>query len=144
MKYLFPLIATSRDGESVLLRDATEFRAFVRGRDVGERFSSWTRAYDRVLGTYRWVERQTGWIVRDDRGLVVLPDSLDEPRSVNWRKRYRNRRGDFEHRSGPVPGLRLGRGCGRPSQAARKRHGGRGVAARNAEFNAGPIDTGGD
>jgi len=144
MKYLFPLIATSRDGESVLIQDVAAFRAFVRGRDIGERFSSWTRAYDRILGTYHWVERRLGWIVRDDRGRVVLPDSMDEPCSANWRKRCRNRRGDFEHRCGPVPGLRLGRGYGRPSQAARKRHGGRGVAARNAEFNSGPIDTGAD
>ncbi len=141
MRYLFPLIATSRDGESVLLYDVAEFRAFSKGRDIGERFSVWARAYDRIMLTYRWVEHRRDWIVRDDRGRVVLPGCFDEG-PVDWRKRYRNRRGDFEFRRGPVPGLRLGFGYGRPSQAARKRHGGRGVAARNAAFNSGPVDTG--
>ena len=139
MKYLFPLVATSRDGETVLLYDVVAFRTFVKGRHIGERFSSWTRAYNRFLRTYEWVERRTGWIVRDDRGRTVLPDSFDAPSSINWKKRYRNRRGDFEFRNGPVPGILRWPKRGRPSQAARKRHGGRGVAARIAAFHSGPV-----
>lgn len=140
MNYLFPLIATSRQGESVLLRDVAEFKAFVRGRDVGERFSGWTRTFDPVLSRYGWSERHVGWIVRDDRGSVLLPESIDSPSSANWRKQKRNRRGAFEFRCGPVPGIRPGRRHGRPSQAARKRRGGHGVAARNVAFNAGRIE----
>jgi hypothetical protein len=134
MKYLFPLTALSRDGETRLVYGVEAFREFARGRLIGERFSAWTLAYSRFLRAYEWIEKPNDWIVRDDRGRVVLAHAFDPTPSTNWKKRYRSRRGDFEHRNGPVPGLRGG--YRRLSQGARKRHGGRGVAARIQAFHS--------
>lgn len=135
MRYLFPLTAISGGGSTLLLHDVEGFRAFCRGRVIGERFAAMRRVWDWRIRDY--VERDVTdcWIVRDDRGRVVLPTVFDEPVSVNWKKRCRNRRRDFDHRDGPVPGLNRRRWG--THDAPRKRHGGRGVAARIEAFHSG-------
>ncbi len=135
MHYLFPLIATSRDGDTVLLYGIEAFHAFVAGRHVGERFSTWTRSYSYVLHRYVTVERRNDWIVRDDRGRVVLPDAFADGRPVRW---HHSSQGRYAYRNGPVPGIR--HSYSRISHGARKRHGGRGVAARIAAFSSGAVD----
>ena len=135
MHHIFPLIATSRDGDTVLIHGIDAFHAFVAGRHVGERFFMWTRSYSHVLGRYVLVERRNDWIVRDDRGRVVLPDTFRDDRPVRW---HRSVPGQHAYRDGPVPGIR--HSYRRVSHGARKRHGGRGVAARIQAFNSGAID----
>lgn len=133
MPYLFPLTAISGGGETRVIDTVDAFNAFVRGRVIGARFCEMRRVWD--WRAYTFVERDISdaWIVRDDAGRIVLATSFDKPRSGNWKKRRRNRRGDFEFRDGPVPGL-IRRRWG-THDAPRKRHGGRGVAVRIRTFH---------
>lgn len=134
MKYLFPLVATSRHGDTELIYDVDEFHVFTANRRIDQNFTSWTHQYNRFTRLYEWLEIANDWIVRDDRGRVIVQTTFGIPPMKDWSRLHRNRRGDFEYRSGPVPGLCRVRGR-RASQACRKRHGGRGVAARIRAFN---------
>ena len=131
MHYLYPLVATSRTGETRLLYTREAYYAFLSNKVIGERFTRSIRKFNHWTRVYEWLDVEVDWILRDDRGRVVDPDPLD--RRPDW---FRFRRAaEFEHRNGPVPGLHGHyRRC---SQAARKRHGGRGVAARIAAFHSG-------
>ena len=134
---LLPIVATSWTGESRLFYDLDAFSEFARanrGR-IEEHFLNWMSRYDRLTGNYVRVARVADWIVRDDRGRFVDPARFQPTLDEHYAAMARRRRGDFVHRDGPVPGVR--RGWKRPSQAARKRHGGRGVAARIAAFHVG-------
>lgn len=135
MHYLFPLIAISREGSTIILPDVDAFRAFSKGRVIGERFNAVERVWD--WRTHSYVKRDITyeWIVRDDKGRVILRDSFGPEPQLHWRDLPHNRWRAFEYRNGPVPGVR--RGWKRRSAAARKRHGGRGVAARNRLFHTG-------
>lgn len=135
MRYLFPLVATSRLGDTILLASPDEVRVFVRGRRIDDHLSWWGSEYDRDTRTFRTVRRTGEWILRDDAGLPVPPAAFEPVPGANWRKRRFKRRGDFEHRNGPVPHVRPR--YRRKSAAARKRHGGRGVAIRTALLHAG-------
>ena len=135
MKYLFPLVATSRWGDTELIYDVGEFHAFVETRRVDQNFTSWTHHYNRFTRRFEWLEVPNDWIIRDDKGRTIVQTTFGIDPSQDWSRIRRKRRGDFEHRSGPVPGL-IGRRGRRASQACRKRHGGRGVAARIRAFNA--------
>lgn len=135
MRYLFPLTAISGGGSTILIDGVEGFRAFCRGRTIGERFAAMRRVWDWRLNDYVERDLTDCWIVRDDRGRVVLPGVFDEPRSTNWKKRCRNRRRDFDFRDGPVPGVR--NRCRQKHDAPRKRHGGRGVVARIGAFHSG-------
>lgn len=129
MPYLYPLIATSWTGETVLLPDAAAAGAFIRGKTIGDHFGWIDAGFSRILGTWQTLWRPIEWILRDDGGRVVSPGDLPAPAPCPRRP------GSFEHRNGPVPGLR--HRPGRTSAATRKRHGGRGVAARIAAFHTG-------
>lgn len=135
MRYLFPLVATSRLGETVLLYTVDEFRAFVRGKRIGDHLAWWGSEYDSETRTFHVVRRTGDWILRDDAGRAVPPAAFEPVVSQNCRKRRFRRLGEFEHRAGPVPGIR--RHWRRKSEGARKRHGGRGVAARTAQNHGG-------
>lgn len=135
MRHLFPLTAISGGGETRVIEDVDAFRAFAKGRVIGVRFALMRRTWD--WRTYAYVDNDVTdeWIVRDDAGRVVLATTFDVPPAGNWRKRLRNRRGDFDFRDGPVPGL-IRRRWG-THDAPRERHGGRGVAARTEAFHSG-------
>ena len=135
MRHLFPLTAISGGGETRIIPDVDAFRVFADGRLIGERFAVMRLVWDHRTLDYVARDLADAWIVRDDRGRVVLADAFEVPRSGNWKKRRRNRRGDFDFRDGPVPGL-LRRRWG-THDAPRKRHGGRGVAARILTFHSG-------
>lgn len=135
MHYLFPLVATSRWGETELIHDVDGFFAFTRTRRIDQKFTSWIHQYDWRRRTYEWLEIRNDWIIRDDRGRVIVQTTFGSPPHVARTPYHGTRAGRFEHRNGPVPGLlsNVGR---RTSHGARKRHGGRGVAARIKAFNA--------
>lgn len=135
MHHLFPLVATSRWGETQLIYDVDEFFAFTRTRRIDRNFTNWTLQYDWRLKRHEWLEVRNDWIIRDDRGRVIVQTTFGSPPHASRTPYHGTRAGRFEHRNGPVPGLlsNVGR---RMSHGARKRHGGRGVAARIAAFNA--------
>lgn len=130
MKYLFPLTAIHIDGHTLVIDTVEGFNDFARRNNIGERHRFRDFVYDRMTRSYDYRECTNDWIVRDDAGRVVLMHTFTPLRSTNWKKRCRNRRGNFDFRDGPVPGVR--RGWKRKSMTPRKRHGGRGVAARIA------------
>lgn len=134
MQYLFPLTAIHIGGTTVVIDTVEGFKAFGRRREIGVRHRVATTVYNHVTMRRERREIVHDWIVRDDRGRVILATTFDPAPSANWKKQCRNRRGEFDHRSGPVPGLR--HHWKRRSQAARKAHGGRGVAARNGQLLA--------
>lgn len=95
MRYLFPVIALNRDGDTCLLYTVQEVRDFVSGRKVG---AEWT-TFDIGHYTYFGKSIANDWILRDDRGRPV--DYKDfELLGKNWK----NRKGNFEYRNGAVPG----------------------------------------
>lgn len=128
MRYLFPITAINRDGGTKVLHSAADVLNFVskyRNRYhitlVGE---EWIRDGE-ALWSWRSNEPiENLWILRDDRGHPV-----DWKVFAPTRVHYKDRKGNFEHRNGPVPRLYHSRaGC--KQDAPRKRHGGRGVLAR--------------
>lgn len=116
MKILFPVIATHRDGDTVLLYDLMELSSFVRGRRVG---SNWFGIPSTRFGipTYRALEVvQYDWILRDDAGRPIDWCAVDLPELPNWRfggfyatryKYYAKRRKELQNaidKGLPIPG----------------------------------------
>jgi hypothetical protein len=126
-RFLFPLTAVHLHGETQILHTVADFEAFERRHRVSDKHVFHSAYYDangNVIRACLWME----WIVRDELGQIVSKDAFDQPRSKNWKKRLRNRRGDFEFRFDPV------RYTGRCKQhrhcAPRKKNGGMGVRMR--------------
>lgn len=117
MIYLFPVIATHRDGDTVLLYSVAEIISFVKGKFVG---TEWFR--DKPLYTWTRDPDYNDWILRDDRGRPVDHREFI-PSSSDWRRRARKRRGNFNFRDGPVPGCGGWHKCTK-FRAPRKAHGG--------------------
>ena len=100
MRYLFPIIALNRDGDTYLLYSPQEVRDFVAstGRYNPRVGGDWF-AYN-PLSFYRTGDVvENLWILRDDRGRPVDYHVFDLPR-----KNRKNRKGNFEYRNGAVPG----------------------------------------
>lgn len=114
MIYLFPVIATHRDGNTVLLYSVREVVDFVKGKLVGRYWHRDTLDW----WNPRYMDDHNDWILRDDRGRHV-----DHREFIPARRNWKNRKGKHEFRNGPVPfGYRF-RGCVK-FKALRKRHGG--------------------
>jgi hypothetical protein len=132
MRHLFPLTAFSGGGRTLPIPDVDAYHAFARGRLLGEHLAGMRRVW--CWRTHEYVDRDVtdAWFVRDAAGRVVVPGAFGDPATLRAACR---RRGDFEHRGGPVPFC--GKRCHQRHDAPRKRHGGRGVVARARAFHAG-------
>ena len=120
MEYLYPLIATDRDGKTELFYDADSFREFALHRcaKVGGRWA---------VTEYRWsntVVVENDWIVRDDRG---RPVDIDDFRVT----KYYYRHNKYNFRDGPVENIGHNR-AGWKQNATAKKNGGSGASARRA------------
>lgn len=135
MRYLFPLTAISGGGVTTLIQNVAAFHDFVRGRLVGERFADMARVWNWRLRDYVERDLADAWIVRDDRGRTIGANSFGPSPTVHWRDLPRNRWRQFTFRDGPVPGVHGY--CHQRHDAPRKRHGGRGVEARNRLLHSG-------
>jgi len=135
MRYLFPLTAVAGDGRTTLIYGVAAFRDFARTHVIGERFAAMARVWD--WRTHAYVDRDVSddWIVRDDRGRVVTGGSFGPHPTVHWRDLPHNRWRRYAFRDGPVPGVHGM--CHQRHDAPRKRHGGRGVAARSRLLHSG-------
>lgn len=128
MRYLFPITAINRDGGTKLLYTAADVLDFVSKQRTRYHYylvgDYWTRGGEALWSGRSNEPIQNLWILRDDRGHPVDWEVFAAPRVCR-----KDRKGNFEHRNGPVPRLYRGRaGC--KQDAPRKRHGGRGVLAR--------------
>lgn len=102
MKYLFPLVATNRDGKTRIFNDADSFRKFAFDRTNGGVGAYWMEARDFFGKTTnlfrihhestirdRWYRSavKNAWIVRDDRGRPVDKNEfiVQDNRSYNYR-----------------------------------------------------------
>lgn len=114
MNYLYPIVLTSRDGETKLIYSADEFRSFAFNRKNGgvgtyfDEYTDWHNRYSRwIEGVYFNKYRscfENRWIARDDRGRKV--DCRDFELGPD-RNRYRRvGSNNFEFRNGPVPFVR--------------------------------------
>lgn len=124
MVYLFPVIASNRGGDTVLLYSVSEVLAFVKGKFVG---THWFR--DKPLYSWSRDPDYNDWILRDDRGRPV-----DYREFIPARPNYKNRRHNHTYRDGPIQhGWAGNHGprhrCGK-IHPGRKQNGGRGVLAR--------------
>lgn len=126
-KFLFPLIAHHLHGEVRILDTIADFELFSRHHKVSEKhiFHS---CYIDPEGAFIRTAYANEWVVRDELGRIVRQGEFDLPGSDNWRKRLRNRRGNFEFRFDPVPNR--GRCKRHRHSAPRKKNGGAGVRAR--------------
>jgi hypothetical protein len=92
MIYLFPIIATNRDGDTVLLYTVAEVLSFTKGKFVG---TEWIR--DKPLYSWTRDPDYNEWILRDDRGRPV-----DYREFIPARPNYKNRRYNHTFRDGPI------------------------------------------
>jgi hypothetical protein len=126
-RFLFPLTAVHLHGETRILNSIADFESFERLHRITDKHIFHSAYYD-AKGFVIRASFSTEWVVRDELGQIVSKDAFDQPRSKNWKKRLRNRRGDFEFRFDPV------RYTGRCKQnrhsAPRKKNGGAGVRIR--------------
>ena len=134
MNYLFPVTAINRDGTTRVLDTVADVLAFVHSIPT-TRYAQVRVGQEWLNYDPRWSWLTTNavdneWILRDDRGRPVDFNDFIPADSRNWKKRRRNKRGNFIFRDGPVPGRGSYRGCGTCQDAPRKRHGGRGVVLR--------------
>lgn len=128
MHYQFPLTAISGGSKTILINNIAEFHAFAKGRVIGYNFTMLSRVWDARARCYVDRDVTDTWIIRDDCGRVVLADAFGRAPQIDWRNHPKYRWCQFDYRDGPVPGICRGRR--RKQVGNRKRHGGRGVAAR--------------
>lgn len=114
MKYLFPLVATHRNGDSALLYSVAEYLAFHNSK-VGDEWIT----YDTALWYRRdYINTQNDWIVRDDRGHPVKCEDFPRVRHYYWR-----REPTHTFRDGPVPNIRHSRAGWKINHTAKKNGG---------------------
>ena len=119
MKYLFPLVATNRDGQTRIFNDAASFRAFAFDRTNGGVGAYWMEARDffgnrrQLFRIYeestireRWYRSgvKNTWIVRDDRGRPVDKDEFIVKDTRRYSYRWTEERQKAAEQGLPIPG----------------------------------------
>jgi len=118
MEYLYPLIATDRDGNTKLFYDADSFRKFVNTRNIGDSFVT----YD-LYNVQQLIVND--YIVRDDLGRKINLEDF-YVHYVYHRKFLK-----YTHRDGPVP--KIGHNIvGYKQNAPAKKNGGNGQRSKQA------------
>jgi len=122
MKYTFPIIAINRDNTTRMFYNGQDLLDFVNstkltkwGRaPVGETWTYWEYSWCR----YTSEPKKNEWILRDDRGRSV-DYTVFVPATPDWR----NHKGNFEYRNGPVPGRTHSSGGWKMNHTAKKNSG---------------------